>query len=83
MAKQPSGALTMAIQALHAAIAEEPDPGDVQTLSQCLAKMTAVQQGIMAPKGDSNSAAGDSTGYSGSPPAGPSTPADPRMFMAG
>ena len=71
---QPSRSLQMAIQFLHAAIADEKDPADVQTLSQCLAKMTQVQSGIMQPKGQSS-------GYSGSPTSGPQTAADPRQFI--
>lgn len=40
----PSGpSLPVAIQALHAAIAEHPDPASKQTLTQCLQNMLRVQ----------------------------------------
>lgn len=51
MAARPSDALTVAIQALHEAIAQEQDPGHVAILSQCLTQMTKVQRDIMQPSG--------------------------------
>ena len=42
--EHPSGQhLPVAIQALHAAIAEHPDPAAKQTLTQCLQNMLRVQ----------------------------------------
>lgn len=38
----------MALQALHQAIAEHPDPQAKQTLSTCLVQMLKVQQNDMA-----------------------------------
>jgi hypothetical protein len=47
----PSGpALPVAIQALHAAIAQHPDPQSKQVLSQCLQNMLKVQAQDMNPQ---------------------------------
>lgn len=54
MASQPSDALTVAIEALHEAIRQEPDPSHVAILSQCLTQMTKVQRDIMQPKQGGN-----------------------------
>lgn len=43
--------LTVAIEALHQAISDTPDPQATQVLSQCLAQMTRVQSMLMQQQG--------------------------------
>ena len=72
VAPHPSGpALPAAIQALHAAIAEHPDPQSKQILTTCLGQMMKVQAQDMqrAPSGPAPGPGGPPLGAP--PPGGP------------